>query len=48
MSPRIYEPPTKTADDWRALMLAWTLFEQVALHGKPALDTFLAAMREGR
>jgi hypothetical protein len=37
---------TFTVDDWKALHFAYTLVEQVSLHGKPALDTFLAATRE--
>ena len=37
---------TITSEDWKALYLVWQLFRQVALHGKPALDNFIAAMRE--
>lgn len=36
--------PTFTADDWRALMFVYRLFREVAGGGKPALDTFLAAL----
>ena len=35
-----------TAEDWKALFFVWTLFQEVATHGKPALDTFIEAMRE--
>jgi hypothetical protein len=35
-----------TAADWKALMFVYLLFQEVALYGKSALDTFLEAMRE--
>lgn len=34
---------TFTAEDWKALYFVYVLYEQVALHGKPALDAFLAS-----
>lgn len=37
-----------SVDDWKALHFVYLLFAEVATHGKPALDTFLAAMREVR
>lgn len=37
-----------TAEDWKAVHFAWTLLVQVCEHGKPALDTFLAAVKEMR
>lgn len=39
-------PRTFTADDWKALYFVYQLFREVALYGKPALDTFLEAMRD--
>lgn len=40
--------PDFTPDNWQALMFVWTLFSEVAIHGKRALDTFLRAAKEMR